>query len=167
MKNMHFKSLTFRMLVNIHFQKYNRIHFWKCMLTSIRNIKFIKCMFLVRYLLYDVVAFSRLSVSVDDRKSGRRRTRSGRDKGRLALCFFLSDAARGPPSFSIIPTDREPRTGQPPAKWSQHFSTTYHNIVGPAFASPGQTIATFEIVFLTVCRVEVPPFHTNWPWKYR
>ena len=45
------------MLVNIHFQKYNRykfmgsyllrLYFWKCMLTSIRNVKVIKCMFLI------------------------------------------------------------------------------------------------------------------------
>jgi len=31
-----------------------------------------------------------------------------------------------------------------PAKRSQHFSSSYPNIVGPAFASSGQTIATFK-----------------------
>ena len=51
------------MLVNIHFQKYNRyiagysiesflkhferLYFWKCMLTSIRNVKIIKWKFLI------------------------------------------------------------------------------------------------------------------------
>ena len=31
-----------------------------------------------------------------------------------------------------------------PPKQSQHFNTTYPDIVGPAFASPGQTIATSQ-----------------------
>jgi len=33
---------------------------------------------------------------------------------------------------------------QAPAKPSQHFNATYRNIVGPVFASPGQTIATYQ-----------------------
>ena len=31
-----------------------------------------------------------------------------------------------------------------PAKRSQHINTTYRKIVGPTFASSGQTIATFR-----------------------
>ena len=33
---------------------------------------------------------------------------------------------------------------QAPAKWWQHFCTTYPNIVGPAFGGSGQTMATFQ-----------------------
>jgi len=36
------------------------------------------------------------------------------------------------------------RTTKAPAKRSQHFNTAYPNIVGPAFASSDQTIATFQ-----------------------
>ena len=38
-----------------------------------------------------------------------------------------------------------------PAKRSQHFSTTHLNVVGQAFASSGQTIATFEYNVLRDC----------------
>ena len=59
----------------------------------------------------------------------------------MAKCFFLEEPIfTEKPHFSLIRYDNY----WAPAKRSQHLNATYPNIVGPAFASSGQTIATFE-----------------------
>ena len=44
---------------------------------------------------------------------------------------------------------------QAPPKRSQHFSTTYRNIVDPVFTSPAQTIATFQHNISQHCWVQL------------
>ena len=59
----------------------------------------------------------------------------------MAKCFFLEEPIfTEKPHFTLIRYDNYWAT----AKRSQHLNATYPNIVGPAFASSGQTIVTFE-----------------------